>query len=99
MERLAFWQAANPCPTRRHRLLSGAAGAYIGHEVSGGEPEGAVLGAVAGALAGTAFDYWKDSGGRKAYSTGYVTGQSDEVKRLCWIMKRLCIRGKIVAAS
>ena len=76
-------------PKAATQAVAGAAGAYIGHEVSGGEPEGAVLGAAAGAVAGTAFDYWKDSGERKAYSTGYVKGQSDEVKRLYWITKRL----------
>jgi len=41
-----------------------------------------------GTGAGSAFNYWKDSVERKAYSTGYVKGR-DEVKRLYWVTKRL----------
>ena len=76
-------------PETAMQAASGAVGAYIGHEVSGGEPEGAVLGAATGAVASTAFNHWKEASQEKAYATGYESGRSDEVKRLYWITKRL----------
>jgi hypothetical protein len=76
-------------PENAMQAASGAVGAYIGHEVSDGKPEGAVLGAATGAVASTAFNHWKDTGEKKAYATGYESGRSDEVKRLYWISKRL----------
>ncbi len=70
-------------------VITGAAGALIGHEISGGEAEGAVLGAAGGAVAGTVFKYWTQTNERQAYAQGYQKGQSDEVKRLYWASKRL----------
>ena len=69
--------------------ITGAAGAYIGHEISDGEPVGALIGAATGAAAGTALNYWTQDTQRKAYTSGYQRGQSDEVKRLYWASKRI----------
>ena len=84
-----IFSSCQSMPDTAMQAATGAVGAYIGHEVSDGKPEGSVLGAAAGAVAGTAFNHWKDAGEKEAYSTGYESGRSDEVKRLYWISKRL----------
>ncbi len=86
---LLFLSACQSLPDSVAPVITGAAGSLIGHEISGGEAEGAVLGAAAGAVAGTAFNYWTQSNERQAYAQGYQKGQSDEVKRLYWASKRL----------
>ena len=69
--------------------LTGGTGAYLGHELTGGTPEGALLGAVSGVAAGALFNHSREKGKEKAYATGYDKGRSDEVKRLYWVQKSL----------
>ncbi len=81
--------SCNSLPPAVAPALTGATGAYLGHDISDGSPAGAVLGAAAGVAAGSAVNYWNQTGKEKAYGTGYDQGRSDEVKRLYWASKRL----------
>jgi hypothetical protein len=76
-------------PDAATNTITGATGAYIGHEISDGEPLGAVVGAAGGVVAGALVNASRKRTEKKAYVSGYDKGRSDEVKRLYWIQKRL----------
>jgi hypothetical protein len=76
-------------PDAATNTITGATGAYIGHEISDGEPLGAVVGAATGVVAGALVNSSRKRTEQKAYVSGYDKGRSDEVKRLYWIQKRL----------
>lgn len=69
--------------------VTGATGAYLGHEITDGESEGALLGAAAGVATGAVVNAVQKRGAQNAYKTGYDKGRSDEVKRLYWVQKNL----------
>ena len=76
-------------PDAATNTITGATGAYIGHEISDGEPLGAVVGAASGVTVGALVNSSRKRTEQKAYVSGYDKGRSDEVKRLYWIQKRL----------
>ena len=86
---LAGLSSCSSLPDVATSALTGGTGAYLGHELADGKPEGALLGAVSGVAAGALFNQSREKGKEKAYSSGYNKGRSDEVKRLYWIQKSL----------
>ena len=76
-------------PDAATNALLGGAGAYIGHEMTDGEPEGALLGSLAGVATGALVNDARERGEEKSYHKGYDKGRSDEVKRLYWVQKSL----------
>ena len=76
-------------PGAATNAITAGSGAFVGHELSGGEPEGALLGAAAGVVTGELLNHSREQGKRDAYSRGYDKGRSDEVKRLYWVQKGL----------
>ena len=76
-------------PDAATNAFMGGTGAYIWHEITDGEPEGALLGAVAGVATGAVINKVRERGEEKAYASGYDKGRSDEVKRLYWVQKSL----------
>lgn len=62
----------------------GAAGAWIGHELSDGNPLATAGGAAAGVLVGEGVHAWKTKRDHDAYQRGFVKGRSDGVKQLYW---------------
>lgn len=76
-------------PRAATNALTAGAGAFVGHELTSGEPEGALLGAAAGVAAGEVLNHSRETSERKAFTVGYDKGRSDEVKRLYWVQKRL----------
>ncbi len=61
----------------------------MGHELTEGQPEGALLGAATGVLAGETLNHLNENREVQAYQSGYDKGRSDEVKRLYWVQKNL----------
>jgi hypothetical protein len=89
---VALTLTLSSCGTARPavvNVLLGGAGAYLGNELTEGEPEGALLGAAAGIAAGSLLNHWDETGKTRAFRSGYEKGRSDEVKRLYWIQKRM----------
>lgn len=76
-------------PDAATNAVLGGAGAYIGHEITEGEPEGALLGAMAGVATGALFNHARERSQERAYGNGYDKGRSDEVKRLYWVQKNI----------
>ena len=62
----------------------GAAGGWIGHAASDGNPAVTAGGAVAGVMVGEGINAWRSKREQDAYSRGYVKGRSDGVKQLYW---------------
>jgi len=81
--------SCNSLPDTASNAILGGTGAYLGHEIGNGEPEGALLGAVAGVATGAVLNRARERGREKAYTSGYDKGRSDEVKRLYWVQKNL----------
>ena len=59
----------------------GAGGAYLGHELSGGDPLATAAGAAGGVLLSEGLHYAAGKQAEKAYATGYDKGKSDAVKQ------------------
>ena len=76
-------------PDAATSAATGATGAYVGYEITDGEPEGAVIGAATGVVTGSLINASRKRSEQKAYSSGYDKGRSDEVKRLYWMQKRM----------
>jgi hypothetical protein len=59
----------------------GAGGAYLGHELSNGDPLATAAGAAGGVIISETLHYAAKKQAEKAYSTGYDKGKSDAVKQ------------------
>ena len=63
----------------------GAGGAYLGHEISNGDPLITAAGAAGGVVVSEALHYGAKKQSEKAYATGYEKGKSDAVKQQYWL--------------
>ncbi len=63
----------------------GAGGAYLGHELSNGDPLVTVAGAAGGVLLSEGLHYAAKKQSDKAYAAGYDKGKSDAVKQQYWL--------------
>src|SRR5213594_3829669 len=62
-----------------------AGGAYVGHELSDGDPIATAAGAAGGVVVSEALHYAAKKQAAKAYATGYDKGRSDAVKQQYWL--------------
>ncbi len=63
----------------------GAGGAYLGHELSDGDPLMTAAGAAGGVIVSETLHYAAKEQSEKAYATGYDKGKSDAVKQQYWL--------------
>ena len=63
----------------------GAGGAYLGHELSDGNPLITAAGAAGGVIVSEGLHYAARKQSEKAYATGYDKGKSDAVKQQYWL--------------
>ena len=63
----------------------GAGGAYLGHELSHGDPLATAGGAAGGVILSEGLHYAAKKQSEKAYATGYDKGKSDAVKQQYWL--------------
>ena len=63
----------------------GAGGAYLGHELSNGDPLATAAGAAGGVIVSETLHYAANKQTEKAYATGYDKGKSDAVKQQYWL--------------
>jgi hypothetical protein len=63
----------------------GAGGAYLGHELSDGNPVATAAGAAGGVLLSEGLHSAAKKESQKAYATGYDKGKSDAVKQQYWL--------------
>ena len=63
----------------------GAGGAYLGHELSNGDPLITAAGAAGGVIVSEGLHYAAKKQAEKAYATGYDKGKSDAVKQQYWL--------------
>ena len=63
----------------------GAGGAYLGHELSDGDPLITAAGAAGGVIVSETLHYAAKKQSEKAYATGYDKGKSDAVKQQYWL--------------
>ncbi len=65
--------------------MLGAGGAYLGHELSDGNPIATAAGAAGGVLLSEGMHYLARKENQKAYAAGYDKGKSDAVKQQYWL--------------
>lgn len=63
----------------------GAGGAYLGHELSDGDPLMTAAGAAGGVIVSETLHYAAKKQADKAYASGYDKGKSDAVKQQYWL--------------
>jgi hypothetical protein len=63
----------------------GAGGAYLGHELSNGDPLATAAGAAGGVIVSEGLHYAAKKQSDKAYAAGYDKGKSDAVKQQYWL--------------
>ncbi len=63
----------------------GAGGAYLGHELSHGDPLITAAGAAGGVVVSEGLHYAAKKQSDKAYAAGYDKGKSDAVKQQYWL--------------
>ena len=63
----------------------GAGGAYLGHELSDGDPLMTAVGAAGGVIVSETLHYAAKKQSEKAYASGYDKGKSDAVKQQYWL--------------
>jgi hypothetical protein len=63
----------------------GAGGAYLGNQLSHGNPVATVAGAAGGVLVSEGLHYAAKTQTDKAYANGYDKGKSDAVKQQYWL--------------
>ncbi|MBK9140549.1 MAG: hypothetical protein IPM17_17645 [Verrucomicrobia bacterium] len=63
----------------------GAGGAYLGHELSNGDPLITAAGAAGGVIVSEGLHYAAKKQADKAYAAGYDKGKSDAVKQQYWL--------------
>jgi hypothetical protein len=66
-------------------IALGAGGAYLGHELSNGDPIATAAGAAGGVILNEGLHYAAKKQAEKAYATGYDKGKSDAVKQQYWL--------------
>ena len=66
-------------------MAIGAGGAYLGHELSNGDPLATAAGAAGGVIVSETLHYAAKKQAEKAYATGYDNGQNDAVKQQYWL--------------
>ena len=62
-----------------------AGGAYLGHELSNGDPLITAAGAAGGVVISETLHYAAKKQSEKAFATGYDKGKSDAVKQQYWL--------------
>ena len=67
-------------------VVLGAGGAFLGNELSHGNPAITAAGAAGGVLVSEGLHYASQKQSDKAYTTGYEKGRSDAVKQQYWIL-------------
>jgi hypothetical protein len=67
----------------------GAGGAYLGHELSNGDPLATAAGAAGGVIMSETLHYAAKKQADKAYAAGYDKGKSDAVKQQYWLFVSL----------
>ena len=65
--------------------VSGAGGAFLGHELTDGNPVATAAGAAGGVLLSEGVHYLARKETQKAYASGYDKGKSDAVKQQYWL--------------
>ena len=65
--------------------LLGAGGAYLGHELSDGDPLATAAGAAGGVLLSEGLHFAAKQQAEKAFAAGYDKGKSDAVKQQYWL--------------
>ena len=75
------------CTTTRPigNAVLGAGGAYIGHEISGGDPLATAAGAAGGVLLSEGLHFLAKKETQNVYAAGYDKGKSDAVKQQYWL--------------
>ena len=63
----------------------GAGGAYLGHELSNGDPLATAAGAAGGVILSEGLHFAAKKQSDKAYVAGYDKGKSDAVKQQYWL--------------
>ena len=63
----------------------GAGGAYLGNELSNGDPLATAAGAAGGVIVSEGLHYVAKKQSEKAYAAGYDKGKSDAVKQQYWL--------------
>ena len=63
----------------------GAGGAYLGNQLSHGNPAATVAGAAGGVLVSEGLHYAAKTQSDKSYANGYDKGKSDAVKQQYWL--------------
>ncbi len=63
----------------------GAGGAYLGHELSNGDPVATAAGAAGGVILSEGLHYAAKKQSDKVYAAGYDKGKSDAVKQQYWL--------------
>ena len=63
----------------------GAGGAYLGNELSNGDPLATAAGAAGGVIVSETLHYAAKKQSEKAYAAGYDKGKSDAVKQQYWL--------------
>ena len=63
----------------------GAGGAYLGRELSNGDPLATAAGAAGGVVVSETLHYASRKHAEKAYASGYDKGKSDAVKQQYWL--------------
>jgi len=63
----------------------GAGGAYLGHELSNGDPLAIAAGAAGGVILSEGLHFAAKKQSDKAYVAGYDKGKSDAVKQQYWL--------------
>ena len=82
----AVWLSAGCAATRPiGDAMLGAGGAYLGHQLSDGNPIATAAGAAGGVLLSEGVYYAARKENQKAYATGYDKGKSDAVKQQYWL--------------
>src|SRR5688572_1287817 len=66
-------------------MALGAGGAFLGHELSDGNPVATAAGAAAGVLVSEGLHYAAKKESQKAFVAGYDKGKSDAVKQQYWL--------------
>jgi len=82
---VAGWFAGCAATRPISDVALGAGGAYLGHELSNGDPLATAAGAAGGVILSETLHYAAKKQAEKAYATGYDKGKSDAVKQQYWL--------------